>query len=341
MIQIRPADLEADRELLIDRLHRYLTPRSNAQRYDWLYLDNPHGRAAAWIATDDSNGEIVGSGTIVPRRIRCQGGVRLAPVMADFWVHPNYRSLGPALQLQRACIDGIRGGACGFFDLPQANMWVVYKRLGLLKQDRLVRFAKPLHAGDHVRKKLGVPALSTLLGGVATLALDLHDRYRAAGGRAVIELQAGDIGEEFSGLAAEVGERHGICVDRSAEYLTWRYGRHYHLRHEIYCARVQGRLRSYAIVVLNERDAQVVDLFGADDDLVLRELLLSVARALRARGYASLNVALLEGHSWGQGLQGNGFSAREASPAIVHTFEPQARGEPRPAWLLTYGDFDN
>ena len=67
------ADLGADRELLIDTLRRYLTPLSDAARFEWLYRANPYGPAAAWIAVDDGRSETIGMASAFPRRAILDG----------------------------------------------------------------------------------------------------------------------------------------------------------------------------------------------------------------------------------------------------------------------------
>src|SRR5882672_8763800 len=94
--QIRPAQLDADRDRLIALLKQYSTVRSTPERFRWMYLENPHGRAAVFLAVDELTGEIVGSGAVLPRRMWVAGAVQTASIMADFWIHPDYRSLGPA-----------------------------------------------------------------------------------------------------------------------------------------------------------------------------------------------------------------------------------------------------
>src|SRR5690554_7690113 len=123
MIEIQRADLDAHRETLIRLLQQHLTERSDEKRYDWFYKRCPHGQARVWIAVDTDSAEMVGSASIVPQRMRIGGQHYGACVMADFWVHPNHRVLGPALRLQRACIDGGRGaGKLLFTGLAQGSM---------------------------------------------------------------------------------------------------------------------------------------------------------------------------------------------------------------------------
>src|SRR5438067_1465189 len=98
-IVVRRADLDQDREPIIETLLHHLTPRSTAARYEWLYRSGPHGEARAWVATDTESQRIIGVAAAFPRRVRSEMGESLAWVLGDFCIDKQYRSLGPALQL--------------------------------------------------------------------------------------------------------------------------------------------------------------------------------------------------------------------------------------------------
>src|SRR6266851_6306435 len=99
-ITIRDADLKADREEIIRFVHENLTPNSDGRRFDWLYLENPYGHARAWMAVDEL-GRTVGQAAAFPRHFSIGGSPHRVWVLGDFCVARGYRSLGPALQLQR------------------------------------------------------------------------------------------------------------------------------------------------------------------------------------------------------------------------------------------------
>ena len=104
-LAIRPANFEVDRELIINTLFAHLTRLSDASRFRWLYENGPHGRASAWVATNTDDNTIVGVGSAFPRRIYIDRHDCLCWVLGDFCITDLYRSLGPALQLQRVCLS--------------------------------------------------------------------------------------------------------------------------------------------------------------------------------------------------------------------------------------------
>ena len=107
-IEIRQAELEQDRQSIFNTLVRYLSPNLSEQRFDWLYERNPERKAIVWLAVDKNTQEVVGSAAAFPRAMVLGGEREMGWVLGDFCIDSHYRSLGPALQLQRACLTGVK-----------------------------------------------------------------------------------------------------------------------------------------------------------------------------------------------------------------------------------------
>ncbi len=72
-ISIREADLDRELPLFASTVNNAFGSRVPDQRFRWLYLDNPDGRAVAWFAVDDRTGDIAGCTGVSPRRVRVGG----------------------------------------------------------------------------------------------------------------------------------------------------------------------------------------------------------------------------------------------------------------------------
>src|SRR5215467_13505719 len=124
-ICLREADLVQDEELLVALGRKYL-PEMTAPRFRWLYRENPFGPARVWLALDDTGRTPVGMASVFPRRGYVRGSEVLGCVLGDFCISEDYRSLGPAAKLQRACLSSIK--ACDFafyYDFPSSGMIAV------------------------------------------------------------------------------------------------------------------------------------------------------------------------------------------------------------------------
>ncbi len=344
-VHIREADLHSDRRLIIDFLYQHLTRQSNGHRFDWLYLNNPFGRARVWIATDIQTWSAVGMVSAFPRRVYVKGREELGWVLGDFCIHEKYRSLGPALQLQRACFAAADSARIAFcYDFPNLSMMAIYQRLQIRPFGQIVRLARPLRVNRKVREIVKIPILAQGLSRAGNLLLRLYDPYPRVNQALTISFLDGKFGEEFSLLAQEVGRKYEVCLQRSAEYLNWRYLANPLNHYEVLTARQGNALLAYVIFTHTGEDAALVDLFGIQDPEVIKSLINYLRVLLRKRGVITVNISVLASHPWIALLQDSGFKAREASPVIVYTSSPSII-EPMAFdpgnWFLIQGDRDS
>ena len=335
---IRPADLSKDREVLIAEIRTHLNPLTDQRRFDWLYLANPHGRGRVWIAEDPDAGVVVGTCAALPRKFVAHGEEVGGCVFADFWIHPQYRSLGPAVQLQQSCMDSVRSGEFSLaYDYPRKSMIAVYKRLGVETHDHLVRHTKLLRLDQFLEHRLPSAWVARTLTCWTDPLFQLMDLPWRNTGPYVVEVEEGRCGAEYTELARRVGDAYGICVARSAEYLNWRYRDHFHQRHEFVVARRNGQLAGFTVFVDHGRDGQIVDLFGDSDPLLTRVLVAHVSSILRSRGRSSVSVSLLASDRRAALLRAMSFVARDQAPLIV--YEPsRAASSTSGKYCFMYGD---
>lgn len=345
-IVVCQADLDADREVIVEALRRYLTPRANGQRYDWLYRGNPHGSARAWIARDTTNGALVGVAAAFPRRLLLRGVPQLAWVLGDFCISEHYRSLGPAVQLQRALLEAVaeEPGLAGWYDFPSQSMAAVYKRLGVTEQASLIRMAQPLRVDRVLAHAFGNALLARWMAPIGNLWLALGIQLNGIGGSVSIEAHIGKFGDEFTSLAREASPSYDACIERSADYLNWRFAENPLERYECLVARKAGRLTGYALFTHTAEDAILVDLFGIKQEPILGRLLGFLAKELQKRGVETISASIVEGHPWRNVLLQAGYRVREVSPFVVcpgpsssaHVFKA-----PQGSWYLMHGDRDS
>ncbi len=317
-IRIRPADLESDRAALVEILGRNLVTHSDLQRFCWLYCDGPHGVAHAWVAVDDENGEIVGAAGAFPRKFYFGDREGMGLVLGDFCMNEKYRSLGPSVQLQRACMDAIAESPFNFFyDFPSAGMAAVYGRLGIRPTSQLIRWAKPVRAEKKLEPFVGSKSVARGLGAVANFALAKRG-WKGSKGACDLAPQEGPCGEEFTALDNELRVGAGIRTARTAAYLNWRYQLHPSSRHQIVTARKAGKLIGYVVYLTDETDSSIVDLSSTDDPAVIARLLDAAVQHLRVLGAATISLHAGNSHPWSALFERAGFRRRESVPVIVH-----------------------
>lgn len=346
-VVVHEADLRADREQLIALLSECLSPTADARRFEWLYLQNPYGKARVWIARDTATERAIGASALFPRGMKADGRNINACIFGDFCIHRDYRTLGPALILQRATIAGMNAAGFEFgYDLPSVSMLGVYRRLNIAPAESLVRMAKPLRANRKVSERVKSPSVARAASAAANLLLATRDALRRSSSGAEIAEFTGRFGAEFTALAEAAGKSGGGHVHRTAEYLNWRYLDHPQRRFEILTAREGGNLKGFLIFLEEEGNGRVVDWFSGDwfsgdsscegGPEIRHGLVAHAIGVLRARNCETLSLPISAAHPWGAELQDLGFRARESQPIVL--MENQAAAAPKHSWLFLEGD---
>jgi len=343
-ISIRRANMDADRSELTELLCRNLSSDAGGVRFDWLYFKNPHGSARVWTAVESASDRMVGAAAAFPRRFFVAGSTRLGQVLGDFCIDQQHRSLGLALQLQRACLDdrSSQHSAIGY-DFPSDRMMAVYRRMRLSPMGQMIRWAKPLRTERRMGLLFKSPTVAKVFAAPINKLLEWRDGPSPASLEAihewVIEVYQRPCEEEFTRLAHNVGFRYGACIERSAEYLNWRFRRHPLVRYEFLTARRGKELLGYLVFSQTADDAKIVDLFGIDDAAMWTALIRHLVGLLRPLGTVTISAPALSSNPWVILLKRLGFHPREGCPIVVHA--PQGRtpeGIEALSWFLTDGD---
>lgn len=315
-VQILCGSLESYQADLIVLFRQYLTSDSDENRFNWLYKQNPYGRARAWVASDVQKGRIIGAAAAFPRKFYFQGEERLGWVLGDFCLAEQYRSMGPALQLQRACLGAVEAPYDFCYDFPSKRMMAIYKRLGVQQSGSLVRWAKPLRVEDRLKSVVRSESLTRALGRFCNVVLAFRG-WKGTTNACDIEPHQGPCGEEFTVLDEALRKVPRLLPARTAAYLNWRYLEHPSRAHLILVARKKGIIIGYVIVRNESQNARIVDLASMERPAVIARLIDAAVRVLRLNGAKTVNLSAGDGHPWSGLFERAGFRRRESSPMVV------------------------
>ncbi len=343
---IRHADLNVDRDQIIDLQRKYLTEHSDLLRFEWLYENNPFGLPHVWVAEDSSTSAIIGVAAAFPRSLYVELQKKIGWVLGDFCISAQYRSLGPAIQLQRACLEGVSlEGSAIWYDFPSDKMLAIYKRLKVSSPGKMIRFVKPLKVNRKVRDLVSSNILQRCLITVGNKVLDLSSRRVKARAGLVFEDHVGEYGHEFTELSEEVGGSGKNCLEHTASYMDWRYRQNPLGNYVLIVARQDGELKGHAVFTETESDATIIDVFGVHEEHIIVGLLLDIVRRVRLHGRETVEVSIIEGHPWTPFLQTVGFRPRETAPVIVAGLQQDSacktNRERQASLLLMQGDRDS
>lgn len=334
---MRAGDLDRDAAPLLRLLREQLSASIDQNRFDWLYRKCPQGEAKVWVALETESGRLIGAAAVFPRKIHSADSAGTGFVLGDFCVSVDQRSLGLAIQLQKKCLENVQSGAFSTgYDLPSRNMLAVYRRLGVREGGLFNRMVKLLRSDEKVAQKVKAKRVAKILSGAANAALTITSGSLKLRSGASVELQRGRCGEEFSELARDVGNKLGTCVERSAEYLNWRYLDHPQQKFEILAARHGGRLVGYVILAHEGSSTTMMDLFSAEAAEIRKDLVRTAVALSKSRGSESVQASILTSHPYHGELKTLGFRSRESSPVIFFGGAKDKAGNHH--WLLMDGD---
>jgi hypothetical protein len=336
-IEVAAATLDGERASIVECLSRYLTERPDEARFDWLYRQSPHGPARAWVARD--RGRIVGVAAAFPRRMLVRGAPETAWVLGDFCVAEDYRTLGPAVRLQRACLEGIDAGHAAFaYDFPSEAMTGIYHRLGIKPHGQVVRWARRLRVDPTVRRLVPDGRLAAGVSRLGNTVLALVPPFGAGRGVRVRVHEGG--WTAIATLARAAAASYEMFVDRSADYLEWRYGRNPTCRYTVLTAETAGGTSGYAILAQGAEHVVVADLIAPEDASRAALLRAAVVRA-RRDGVVTVSVPILDGDPLGALARRAGFSPRESRPLVVYAGVRPRIDVGSHRWLVLHGDRDS
>lgn len=318
-LEILPADLQSDRAGIVEVIRRNLTSTSDQRRFDWLYRQSPHGEGIAWVARESTDGAIVGLAAIFPRRLCFKGEEIVSCVLGDFCFDEKYRSLGPALELQRICLTAATSAPFAlYYDFPSTRMMMVYKRIGIGQTGSITRWARPIRIDRQLEAKIGSRGLARAVGAVVGVGLSLRG-WKGREAACDLALQSGPCGEEFTALDQQNQSRSGgLRTVRSAEYLNWRYLAHPMTRFQILTARRKGTLVGFAAFGVEGNYASVADISAlGDDPAIVARLLAGVVGAVKSTA-AAVSMVTGDKHPWSDVFHKAGFRPRETSPLLAH-----------------------
>jgi GNAT superfamily N-acetyltransferase len=340
-ILVRSCDVDTEKGALVDFLSKYLSPAAHATRYEWLYRQNPAGPARVWVACASEQNDIIGVSAAFPRKMHHGGKVVSGYVLGDFCIHPEHRSLGPAIALQRATLEALsRDGAGLLLDFPSPSMLAIYKRLGIGVSETMPRYAKPLRANRQLQARIPSRAAANTLATAANLALRVRDVQWKRDNRWTIAEETKPCEAEFTIADQNWSSRLGNCGARTAEYLNWRFLQHPQQRYHLLTARKDNKLCGFLIYQTGEEDATIVDL-SAEEDAVSKALLQETTAVLRRGLINTVNVPFLNSHPGHKTFEDCGFQPRETTPVILLRLPWAANRQavqPEERWYLTHGD---
>ena len=334
-ILIQEVDVQAELEAL-RAIHNANRERpASAERFRWSYLDNPDGRATAWLAVDDRTGESAGFTAVFPRRVRLGESGRhvLAWNCGDFSITKRYRTMGVALKLRRAAKQRIDAGDLPFlYAHPNDGMVHVHQAAGHGRLGTMVRYVKVLRA----------PAGPEWARSLSAAVLRLYGTDWSVRLPRGVECEFGDTAaEEYTELFDRASTNGRTAIVRDARYLDWRFCRNPIEDAGLMAVRRSGALVGYVAFTVRGDYVAIKDWL-ADGDQARDWMFSCFITEMRRRRLQWISITVLEEHPDTSRLRRFGFVRKKGATAVVVYGSPEYRTsiETPAHWYMTAGDRD-
>jgi len=343
-IRIIEADPEKDIDHFLALLNRNRKKKSKRNRFEWLYLNNPQGRAKAWLVIDEKSSKPVAFTSVLPRLVKVDGQDIICWNCCDFSVDIKYRTLGVAIKLRRMakeCVDN--GEIQALYAHPNDRMKVAHEKVGHYQIGKMQRYVKLLSLKQQIKKV----TKSQILAGVTSPAADLFLKLANPAIKfnkhySVEHLENEEFSSEYDNLFQEVSKHYRILGDRGSKYLTWRFGQNPLYRTRRIIIQKGNTLAGYIIFYTENGVAVLKDILCLPDQDILAFLLTQWAKIMKKEKITSLSATFMDQNPLIKFFQKAGFKVRPdessvyayASNGLQETWTDGAN------WYMTVGDRD-
>ncbi len=336
---VRRADFDEEMCRFLDSLFN----REASAECKEKYTDNPAGMGVCLLLESDHSDRSVGVQCIAPRRFVVGEGIVSGGILADYFVEPLHRSLGPALTLMKATLAVGQDALDFVYGFPNEKAEVICRRVGAPPLGRLGRYVKPLRSGAFVSEALSdrLRWLKWLVSGAANIFLALENFTLAVWVRRGLSWKHED---DFDELLDEcwAGSNHGdwLIGERSSEILRWRYPAGGARRISVALDQRTGRYEGYVVWRHGDNTIEIMDFFCRDPRKQLFHLLGGFSHHVANLKAYKICLEFLGPEVLVSEIVKAGFRSRHSNPVILVSAKPQFGSHTLESAYLTSFDRD-
>jgi hypothetical protein len=323
-------------------------PAWPTEKYSWFYESNPYGKAACWVLKDNEKDTVIGSTAVFPRRFFVNGHSLMGGITGDFAVDQEYRIVGPALQLQRACISACEKGDFDFlYGYPNERSEPVQRRAGFTKIGSTCRMVKVLRSSEYFEKKIKSKIVGRRLGSLidVTLRISSRDFYYRKRRDISIEISS-DFDERVDRLWKQSLGRYPIIGERNRDFLNWRFTQCPSREYIVFSliSKNSGNMIGYVVYFSDKSHVYIVDFLVADMSEEFGVLLSEFLIFQKKRSIKTISIILFGSEDLMGRFRRFGFSVRRDERSILMFTRPDSpfvsHLSNKRNWYFTEGDND-
>lgn len=281
----------------------------DAATWEWYVYDNPIAPSCVYVSLEPETGAIAGVVGFAPIDLRIAGNRIPGDYAHHLAILPQYRDTLSYVALLR---HSLREQASG---------------------PTVLTIGPP--------NKTAYPIHKTLMRWTDFGYLDCLRKLKPSAAAHSCE-QITEFSASFPAFYERVSKDLAFCVEKSVEWMNWRFCRRPGALYTVYAAGTPAELKGY-IVLKQWRDpdgyrkAHMIDFHAVDEETLRR---LVEAAEVYAAGCDELNLWAVEGDPYRCALERMGFSASHRQPLLVRRYDGGPVAYPAGACSLSYGDGD-
>ncbi|MBI4847302.1 MAG: GNAT family N-acetyltransferase [Nitrospirae bacterium] len=342
---VRQADLQKD-EATVLYLWKGNLPDCSAERYRAIYRDNTYGSSWAWLAYTDNEAEIIGTTGLCQRKVFINGKAVSAGVAIDFAILKEHRGFGPALKLQRQVTTGNNERGLDFiYAFPNKQAESVFQRVRYKSIGKMSRWVKVLRSHYKLKEILRSDLLSAAVSPLVDLVVAKTFHERAYKKSKVIQAESiSAFDKRFDVLWEKARGQFNVIGERTADFLTWRFGRFLKDNRRIFCMtdNLKQDLLGYIVYHIKDNLCYMDDILFLNATQDIDALLAEFIAAMRREKVFAVSVSCLGSSVLVEKLEAWGFVRRESERSIMifadKEFEYAQLVSDKENWHLLEGD---
>ncbi len=350
---VKEADLVKDRQIMVGILtnNRSVAGFDYDKRFEWIYLNNPFGKAKAWIIWDDKKNIPVGFTGVFPRPVFVEGKQYIGWNCGDFSIEKKYRALGVALKLRRAAKECIDDNNPPFlYAHPNERMEIIHLKVGHKKIAQMHRYALPIRVTRQVKAIVKSTKLSFFLAKPANLLLSFKYRFNTFLGLSGKIYDDVQVHKGHDELYRKMTEAFPVVADRSSKYLQWKFGSNPNRKYQQFDMFYKNHLVGTIFFVRKDDVVHIIDVLVDDFDRFSSQLFRMFINNVRKnfkRSIVSLSFIIEEFNPFIPDLKKLGFKFRPDATSGVIAYSNEEKNPDLAAavmdgkkWFMTVGDRD-
>lgn len=322
------------------RLYSRAIPSGKTSKFDWLYAQNPAGKADVYHARDTSSNEVVGVYAIYPMKFSWYGSVIDVGQAFDAVVLPEYRGQGVFNRFLEFSSKDIQNKYKFMIGFPNHLSRGVLYRAGWLNIGDLETYSLPL-SGAAFGKKAGSGPLSKLLSSLLSLPTGAYRSFHLnrIDSRQVTAQPMNNCPEDIARITKSIQNRNPVSAARTPAFVNWRMLTAPVPNYVSFKLEKDGDLIGYAVIRRSNNSGELVDLV-VTPKLAAPALKVLVLECV-SKGLETLHFQVSTHSYMASAIQKLGARKRkEVAPVIFYPLLFSADQVKYEDWFLTHADTD-